>query len=144
MLKPLLFATFAFRYLLGSCNRKPAIPRDPRLGGYVLSGYDNSGQFIFTGTISLRSLEQNLVKGECTISRNENAPEGLLDDRGPCEGLIDGNKVEFDFAPMLDDAGYLLEGEFDGGSIKGIWKVDGFATSSPLGTFVAVKTFHSF
>jgi hypothetical protein len=144
MLKLVIIATLALSCALGSCNRKPATPRDPRLGGYVLSGYDNSGQFIFTGTISLRSLEQNFVKGECTISRNENAPEGLLDDRGPCEGLIEGTRIEMDFAPMLDDAGYLLEGEFDGGRIKGIWKLDGFATSPPLGKFEAVKTFHSF
>ena len=144
MLKLSIIATLALSFLLGSCNRKPVTPQDPRLGGYVLSGYDNSGQFIFTGTISLRSLEQNFVKGECTISRNENAPEGLLDDRGPCGGLIDGNRIEIDFAPMLDDGGFLLEGEFDGGRIKGVWKLDGYVTSQPLGKFEAVKTFHSF
>lgn len=144
MLKLFIIATLALSLVLGSCNRKPAAPQDPRLGGYVLSGYDNSGQFIFTGTISLRSLEQNFVKGECTISTNENAPEGLLDDRGPCEGLIEGNRIEMDFAPMLDDGGVLLEGEFDGGRFRGVWKLDGFFTSELLGKFEAVKTFHSF
>jgi hypothetical protein len=139
-----VIAILALSVLLGACNRKPANSQDPRLGDYVLSGYDNSGQLLFTGTISLESLEQDHLKGDCTISMNENAPEGLLDNRGACEGLIEGNKVEMDSAPMLDDAGFLLEGEFDGGSIKGIWKVDGFFTSEPLGTFEAVKTFHSF
>ena len=144
MLKLVIIATLALSFVLGACNRKPAAPQDPRLGGYVLSGYDNSGQFIFTGTISLRSLEGNFVKGECTLSRKENAPEGLLDDDGPCEGLIDGNRFDLDFAPMLDDGGFLLEGEFDGGRLHGVWKLDGFFTSEPLGKFEAVKTFHSF
>jgi hypothetical protein len=67
------------------------------------------------------------------------APEGVLDERGNCEGLMDGKMVSIDSAPSLDDAGLLLEGEFNTGQITGIWRIDGFATSEPLGKFEATK-----
>ena len=38
-----------------------------------------------------------------------NAPEGVLNNQGGCEGMLDGKKVDFDLAPSLDDAGLLLE-----------------------------------
>jgi hypothetical protein len=52
---------------------------------------------------------------------------------------MDGKKIDLDSAPLLDDAGLLLEGEFDGVVIRGIWKLNGFVTSEPLGKFEAVK-----
>ena len=109
------------------------------LGRYELAGRDNSGQLTFTGTISFVSLEQNHLKGQCKIIREQNAPEGLFEKDGNCEALMDGKKIDVDSAPLLDDAGLLLEGEFDGVAIRGIWKLDGFVTSQPLGKFEAVK-----
>jgi hypothetical protein len=109
------------------------------LGRYELVGHNSSGQLIFTGAISLMSLEQNHLKGQCTIVREKDAPQGLFDQNGGCEGLVDGKKVNLDLAPSLDDAGLLLEGEFDEGRITGVWKLDGFVTGNPLGKFEAVK-----
>lgn len=109
------------------------------LGQYELVGRDNSGQLTFTGTISFVSLEQNHLKGQCKIVREQNAPEGLYEKDGDCEALVDGKKIGLDSSPLLDDAGLLLEGEFDGVAIRGIWKLDGFVTSEPLGKFEAVK-----
>ncbi len=129
---PILLLGFA------QCNR-PGNPQSPMLGRYELAAHDNSGRLVFTGTISLTSLEQNHLKGQCTVVREKNAPEGLLDESGGCEGLIDGKMVSIDSAPSLDDAGLLLEGQFDDGRITGIWKIDGFATSEPLGKFEAIK-----
>lgn len=109
------------------------------LGDYDLSAHDNSGRLVFTGSIRLASLEQNHLKGQCTIVRDKNAPEGILDNNGPCEALLEGRMVSFDLAPSMDDAGILLEGELNDGRISGVWKVDGFATSEVLGRFEAVK-----
>ena len=109
------------------------------LGRYELVAHDNAGRQVFTGTISFTSLEQKHLKGQCTVVREKNAPEGLLDEYGGCEGLIDGKRVSIDSAPSLDDAGLLLEGQFDDDRITGIWRIDGFATSEPLGKFEAVK-----
>lgn len=127
--------------LLGfaQCNRRPTNPQSSMLGRYELVGHDSSGRLIFTGAISLVSLEQNHLKGQCMIAREKNAPEGVFDQNGNCEGLMDGKKVSMDLAPSLDDAGLLLEGEFDDGRITGVWMLDGFATSKPLGKFEAVK-----
>jgi hypothetical protein len=109
------------------------------LGRYELVAHDNAGRLVFTGTISLTSLEQKHLKGQCIVVREKNAPEGLHDENGGCEGLIDGKMVSIDSAPSLDDAGLLLEGQFDDDRITGIWRIDGFATSEPLGKFEAVK-----
>ena len=109
------------------------------LGRYELAGHDNAGRLVFTGTISLISLKQNLVEGQCTIVTHEPAPEGLFEKNGICEGLMDGNKLSMDMAPYLDDAGLLLEGQFDKARISGMWMLDGFVTSEPLGKFDAVK-----
>jgi len=79
------------------------------------------------------------LKGQCVIVRQNNAPEGVVEKNGGCEGLMDGKKVSMDLAPALDDAGLLLEGQFDEGRISGTWLLDGFATSTPLGRFEAVK-----
>lgn len=123
---------------LTQCNRCPG-SRSPILGLYDVSGYDTSGRLTFTGAISLRSLEQNLVKGKCTTKWEKNAPDGALDQDSICEGLIEGKVISIDTAPYMDDAGMLLDGEFNEGRITGIWRIDGFATSSPLGKFEAVK-----
>ena len=121
------------------CDRHRASPQSSVLGQYELSAHDNSGQLVFTGTISLTSLEQNHLKGQCTIVREKNAPEGLRDESAGCGGMMDGKMVTIDSAPSLDDAGLLFEGQFNDDRITGIWRVEGFATSPPLGKFEAVK-----
>ncbi len=127
--------------LLGfvQCTRRSTNPQSPLLGQYELRGYDDTGKLVFTGRISLSSLEQDHLKGQCTIAREKDAPKGLFEKNGGCEGLVDGMKVSMDLAPSLDDAGLLLEGEWDDGRITGVWRLDGFVTSEPLGKFEAVK-----
>jgi hypothetical protein len=71
--------------------------------------------------------------------REKNAPEGLLDENGVCEGLIDAKMVSIESAQSLDEAGLILEGQFDDDLKTGIWRIDGFATSEPLGKFEALK-----
>jgi hypothetical protein len=137
----LVLAVLWLTFVIGfaQCNRSPSNPQSPILGQYGLSAQDNSGRLVFTGKMSLTSLEQNHLKGQCTIAWEKNAPEGLLDENGGCEGLIDGKKVSIDSAPSLDDAGLLLDGQFDDGRITGTWRIDGFVASEPLGKFEAVK-----
>jgi hypothetical protein len=126
--------------LLGfcQCNRN-ANRGNPLLGQYELVAHDNSGQLAFTGTITVQSVDQNHLKGQCLINRQNNAPNGVLDNNAGCEALVDGKKVSFDLAPLMDDAGLLLDGELNDSGISGIWKLDGFVTSGPLGKFEAVK-----
>jgi hypothetical protein len=121
------------------CNRCPGTWQSPVLGLYEVAGYDTSGRLTFTGAISLMSLEQNLVKGKCTIKWEKNAPDGVFDQDSNCEGLIEGKVISIDSAPSMDDAGMLLDGQFNDGRITGTWRIDGFATSPPLGKFEAVK-----
>ena len=121
------------------CNRCPGGRQSPILGRYEVAGHDTSGRLIFTGAISLSSLEQNHLKGRCTIKWEKNAPDGVFDEDGGCEGLIEGKLISIDTAPSMDDAGLLLEGQFGDSRITGTWYVDSFATSGPLGKFEAVK-----
>ena len=124
---------------ISQCHKNTGKTENSILGQYDLSGYDNSGQLVFTGTITLESLEQNHLKGQCKVERRQEAPAGLLDQEANCEGLTNGKKLSMDFAPSLDDAGLLLEGEFEGELFSGYWMLDGFVTSEPLGRFVAVR-----
>lgn len=121
------------------CNRCPGSRQSPMLGHYEVAGHDTSGRLIFRGAISLMSLEQNHVKGTCTIKWEKNALDGVFDEDGDCEGLIEGKVISIDSAPAMDDAGLLLDGQFNDGRITGEWRIDGFATSPPLGKFEAVK-----
>lgn len=121
------------------CNRCSGSRQDPMLGLYEVAGHDAAGRLIFTGAISLSSLEQNHLKGRCIIKWEHNAPDGVFDEDGGCEGLIEGKVVSIDSAPSMDDAGLLLDGQFNDGRIAGTWRIDGFATSPPLGNFEAVK-----
>lgn len=124
---------------LSQCGTHRNKNTNPILGTYELAGRDHKGQRAFAGTISFVSIEQNHLKGPCKITWQQNAPEGLLDKDGNCEAMMDGNKISFDSAPSLDDAGLLLEGEFDGVTIRGNWMIDAFVTSQALGKFEAVK-----
>lgn len=136
------------RFMLGlilltavcQCNRSPQKSQSSILGYYDLTAHDNSGLLVFTGTIQLATIEQNLLKGQCKIVREKNASQYVADDNGPCEALLEGKTISFDLAPSMDDAGLLLEGELDGGRMTGVWKIDGFFTSEALGRFQAVKT----
>jgi len=124
---------------ISQCDNHGNKTGNPILGQYELAARDNSGRLAFTGTVSFVSLEQNLLKGQCKIVKEHDAPEGLFAQDGRGEALLDGKKIDLDCAPLLDDAGLLLEGEFDGVAIHGIWRLDGFVTSAPLGKFEAVK-----
>ncbi len=124
---------------ISQCGSHSLNTGNPILGQYELAGRDDSGRLAFTGTISFVSVEQNHLKGQCRIIREQNAPEGLFEKDGHCEALMNGKQIDLDSAPFLDDAGLLLEGEFDGMAIRGIWMLDGFVTTEPLGKFEAVK-----
>jgi len=139
MRKTILFLLLPLLVAIAQCDNHSNKTSNSILGRYELAGRDNSGQLAFTGTISFMSLEQNHLKGQCKIIREQNAPEGLYEKDGNCEALMDGKKIDLDSAPLLDDAGLLLEGEFDGVAVRGIWRLDGFVTSEPLGKFEAVK-----
>lgn len=137
-MKPIL-VLLALSLMMGMCDRISNKPQNPILGRYEFVAHDNSGRLVFTGTISFILLEQNYLNGQCTVIREKDAPEGLFDQQGDCAATIDGKKLDLDFAPLLDDAGLLFEGEFDAARISGIWRLDGFFTSEPLGKFEAVK-----
>jgi hypothetical protein len=139
-MKPVfLLSSLLLLVAITQCDNHRNKTTNPILGRYELAGHDNSGRLAFTGTISFVSLEQNHLKGQCKIISEQNAPEGLYEKDGNCEALMDGKKIDLDSAPLLDDAGLLLEGEFDGAAIRGTWMLDGFVTSEPLGKFEAVK-----
>jgi hypothetical protein len=127
--------------LLGlvQCNRLSSKNQNPVLGQYELAAYDNNGNLAFTGSITFKSLEQGHLIGQCTVVREKYAPLGVGEKNGRCEGMLDGKKLDMDYAPSMNDAGLLLEGELNDGRFEGIWKLDGFSASEPLGKFSAVK-----
>lgn len=140
-MKKVIPAVLCILLLMGlcQCTRHPNKPQSTLLGRYTLTAHDNSGRLAFTGSISLTSVEQNLLKGQCSIVREPTAPAGLLNQTPRCEALMDGKAVTVDLAPNLSDGGLILEGQFEDGRITGIWRLEGFVGTPPLGKFEAVK-----
>lgn len=137
---PLAVFSLLVLLLSAQCSRQPAAPQNPLLGRYALSGYDDSGQLIFTGEISFESIEQNNVKGQYKLVKKKNAPEALYDNNAAFEGSIDGKKLSLDLAPFMDDGGMLVEGEIDGGRITGDFLFDSIVGARRFARFEAVKT----
>ncbi|HEY3579962.1 MAG TPA: hypothetical protein VGK82_05440 [Pyrinomonadaceae bacterium] len=123
---------------VASCNRGND-QASSILGEYELVGLDNSGRRAFTGTISLVSLEQNHVNGQCKLVREKDANSAILDQTPRCQALLQGKKITIDFAPSLDDGGLLFEGKIGGDGLSGVWMFKTFAGTQPQGTFEAIK-----
>lgn len=130
----------ALIFLIGvdNCNR-PANPVPSILGRYELIGYNKSGQRVFTGTISLTSLDQKYMNGECSIVRERDAAPTILDQNPRCRALQEEKKITIDFAPSLDDGGIIFEGQISEDRISGLWMFKSFAGTQPQGKFEAVK-----
>lgn len=135
----LVLSLFFLAMVCACSNRHAPTLQHPILGNYSLRAHDNSGQLVFTGAIRLETIEQKYLKGYCTIVKEKNAPERVFDNSGKCEAVLEGNAVNFDLAPMMDDGGMLLEGEWAERKIMGVWRLDGFVASAPLGPFEALK-----
>lgn len=127
-----------FLICVANCNR-PANPVASMLGRYEFIGYNNSGQRVFTGTISLTSLDQKYMNGQCSIVRERDAAPTILDQNPRCRALLEEKKITIDFAPSLDDAGIIFEGEIGDDRMAGLWMFKTFAGTQPQGKFEAVK-----
>jgi hypothetical protein len=125
--------------LTGFAGCRGSSSRSALIGRYELQGQDRWGRRAFTGSILLTSIDQKIFKGRCTIEREKDTQEGLVDQTPLCEASVDGKKVTIDLAPSMDDGGLLFEGEYDGTQIRGVWMFDSHAGSQPQGKFVAVK-----
>lgn len=135
-----LLAVLSLIFLIGigNCNRQ-VNPASSILGYYELVGRDHSGQRAFTGTISLTSIEEQHINGQCEIVREKDADPGVLDQTPRCQAFLEGKKITIDFAPFLDDGGLIFEGEIGDDRISGLWMFKSIAGTQPQGKFDAVK-----
>ena len=85
-------------------------------------------------------MEQNRLAGRCTIVREKDAPENVSDQNTRCEAVLKGKTIDFDLAPSLMDGGLRFEAQLEGGRLTGVWMLDGFVGSGPLGRIQAVKS----
>lgn len=136
----MLHGLLALFFLVGlaTCHRS-ASPAPSILGLYELTGYDNSGQRVFTGTISLTSLDQKYINGQCSLVRERNAAPTILDQNPRCRAELEEKKITVDFAPSLDDGGIILEGEIGDDRMSGRWMFKTIAGTQPQGKFSALK-----
>jgi hypothetical protein len=129
----MLILLAAFAHCAHSSNGSPLI------GRYELQGRDHSGRLIFSGVISLTSLENTELKGICKVVKVEEAFEGAVNKDGPCEGKVSGDRVTLDLAPNLSDGGLVFEGRWSEGHIGGTWRIESMAGGKTFGTFEAVR-----
>jgi hypothetical protein len=123
---------------MATCHRSAA-PAPSIIGFYELTAYNNSGQRVFTGTISLTSVDQKYISGQCSIVRERDAAPTILDQSSRCRAELEEKKITIDFAPSMDDGGIVLEGEIRDDRMPGRWMFKSFAGIQPQGKFEAPK-----
>ena len=135
-----LLGFLALFFLIGvaACHRSTS-SAPSMLGSYELTGYNNSGQRVFTGTISLMSIDEKYINGQCSIIRERDAPPTILDQKPRCQALLEEKKITIDLAPYLDDGGMILNGEIGADRISGHWMFKSFAGTQPQGKFEALS-----
>ena len=137
-MKAMIIVGLVFLASLAGCHH-PSRSQTSLLGIFDLKAYDKSGRKAFTGIIDLTAVNPIGFKGRCTIVREKDASEGVFDQNAPCDATLQGKKVNIDLAPDMDDGGMLMEGEFDGARITGVWMFDSFAGTQIMGRFEAVR-----
>ena len=101
-----LLSALLLRVAMPRCDNHSNKTDNPILGRYELTGRDSSGQLAFTGTILFVSVEQNLLKGQCKILSEHDAPHAWFEKDGSCEALMDGKKIDLDSLHILTPRGF--------------------------------------
>jgi hypothetical protein len=128
---------------------KPVDSRKPPLGDYQYTSYDDKGDKVVEGRISITSSElKRIQSGEVTQLKGnwelkkvgKQQPIGDQNGKGDLIGSIDkSGEIYLDLNPNLNDANVVLRGKLEGKRFHGTWSFIGHAGPVIKGTFEAIR-----
>jgi len=118
------------------------------VGDYQYTSYDDKGDKVVEGRLSITSVEKRRVGSEeqTQIKGNWELKKAGKQERiggqvgsGELIGSILKGEIYIDLNPNMSDANVNLRGTIEGKRFHGTWSFDGYAGSLSHGTFEATK-----
>jgi hypothetical protein len=136
----LLTVIVAFIYRPYLKNRFLAAP----FGEYALELFDDNGNRIARGTITITIFAQNAMQGYWQLRVLKNDNPKFRDQAGnfmqsAFAGEVHGNEVEINLNLDIADANDVLKGKFESNAMRGEYLFCGFVGCTAFGKFEAVR-----
>ena len=136
-------------YVLACSIAKPVDAQKPfPLGDYQYTSYDEKGDKVVAGRVSITSTEQRRIGSEESTQLKGNwelkkvgtqEKIGGQVGSGDLIGTIKGNEVDINLNPNISDANVYLRGKIDGKRFHGTWTFSGYAGPVSTGKFEATR-----
>ncbi|HEX3083533.1 MAG TPA: hypothetical protein VHP99_03345 [Pyrinomonadaceae bacterium] len=136
-------------YVLACSVAKPVDAQKPfPLGDYEYTSYDEKGDKVVSGRVSITSTEQRRIGSEESTQLKGNwelkkvgTQETIGDQTGSGDliGTINKNEVDINLNPNISDANVYLRGKIDGKRFHGTWTFSGYAGPVTSGKFEATR-----
>jgi hypothetical protein len=148
---PILFLllTTSCWYVLACSVAKSVDAEKPfPLGDYQYTSYDEKGDKVVEGRISITSTEQRRIGSEESTQLKGNWELKKVGSQekiggqvgsGDLIGTINKNEVDINLNPNISDANVYLRGKIDGKRFHGTWTFSGYAGPVSKGTFEATR-----
>jgi hypothetical protein len=118
------------------------------LGDYDYTSYDEKGDKVVQGRISITSSELRRIgseqttqlKGNWELKKVGNQEHiGMQEGKGELIGSLDKGEIYLNLNPNISDANVVLRGKIEGKRFHGTWSFIGYAGPTIKGTFEALK-----
>src|ERR1043165_951200 len=146
-------------YALASCSTTSSAPKttepnpsgqnaSPLIGDYHYTSYDQKGDRVVEGTLSITSVERKRinsdevteVKGHWQFEKiGKQERIGNQEGSGEFVGSIKEGELIINLNPNIEDANVYLRGRVEGKRYRGSWSLRGYAGTISEGTFEAIK-----
>jgi len=146
-------------YALASCSATNSAPKtaeehasgqnaSPLLGDYHYVSYDQKGDKVVEGTLSITSVERKRiyadevtqVKGKWQLQKVGNQERiGFQEGSGEMVGSIREGELTLNLNPNIEDANVYLRGRVEGQKYQGTWTLRGEGGTINEGTFAATR-----
>lgn len=145
---------YAFMFSFGCCVLACSIAKTSDqskpfpLGDYEYTSYDEKGDKVVQGRISITSSELRRIgseqstqlKGNWDLKKVGNQEHiGNQEGKGELVGSIDKGEIYLNLNPNISDANVVLRGKIEGKRFHGTWSFIGYAGPTIKGKFEAFK-----
>lgn len=123
-------------------------PKPFPVGDYEYTSYDEKGDKVVQGRISITSSEPRRIgseqstqlKGNWELKKVGNQEHiGKQEGKGELIGSIDKGEIYLNLNPNISDANVVLRGKIEGKRFYGTWSFIGYAGPTIKGKFEALK-----
>jgi len=136
-------------YVLACSTAKPVEQaQSPLIGDYHYVSYDQKGERVVEGTLSITSVEKKRinsdevteVKGTWQLRKVGSQERiGMQEGSGEFIGSVIEGELSLNLNPNISDANVYLRGRVEGKRYQGRWSLRGYAGTLNEGTFEATK-----